>query len=269
MNTDSFLPTEKRAPKGQDPRLTIIYGPPKAGKTTLISTLPNNLIMDLEEGTHYLNALAINIIGWDAPTNETEEDKKIRREENKFYIIEIGREIIKQGKPYDFITIDTATELEEMIMPIAVQLYKDTPMGSNFQGDDVRDLPRGSGYLYLRIAFKDCLNRLKKLANNIILIAHLKDTFVTKAGKEVQARELALTGKIKEITCAGADAIGYLHWGDNGAMLLNFKSSDELLCGSRCDHLRGKEIQIATFNETTNQLENVDWSLIFPNTFHN
>lgn len=264
--SESFLPTEKSVVVKTDPRLLIIYGPPKCGKTALISTLPNNLILDLEEGTEYVSALSVHIIGWKAPADEIPKTKVARIAQKRFYVTEIGQEILAQGRPYDFITVDTATELEDMVLPLALELYKETSMGKSYTGTDVRELPRGAGYYYLRLAFKDCINKIKKLANNIILIGHLKDTFLEKAGKEVQAKEIDLTGKIKTITCAGADAIGYLHWGDNGALLLNFKSSDELLCGSRCPHLKGKEIQIGTYNESTNLVEDVDWSLIYPNT---
>lgn len=261
------LPSEKHIVTSDDPGLTIIYGPPKCGKTTLMSTLPNNLILDLEEGTKYIPAMSVSIIGWAPFKAETKEEKEERLANKKYYIVEIGQEIITQGKPYQFITVDTATELEDMILPLATQLYKKTPMGANYEGNDVRELPRGAGYLYLRMAYKDCISRIRKMAPNIILLGHLKDTFLEKAGKEVQARELDLTGKIKTITCAAADAIGYLYWGEDSSLMLNFKSSDELLCGSRCSHLRGREIKIATFDKESNELKNIAWNLIFPNTF--
>jgi hypothetical protein len=212
------LPSEKSVVTRHDPRILILYAPPKAGKTTLLSTLPNNLILDLEEGAQFVEALSINIIGWDAPNTESAEVKEKRHKENKLYMSEAGRAIIDAGKPYDFITVDTATELEEMVKPLALQMYQATPMGGNFK-DDILTLPRGAGYYWLRMAFKACIEKITKLADNIILVGHLKDTFVTKEGKEVQAKDLALTGKIKEITCAGADAIGYLHRGKDNELI--------------------------------------------------
>ena len=41
-------------------RFLIIFGKPKAGKTTLASKLDNNLIIDLEGGSEFLEALAIS-----------------------------------------------------------------------------------------------------------------------------------------------------------------------------------------------------------------
>jgi hypothetical protein len=263
------LPQEKSEIKRHNPRVFIIYAPPKAGKTTLVSTLPNNLILDLEEGTEYVESLSMKIIGWEAPKKESEEVKKNRFAKQEYYMLEAGKAILEAGRPYDFITVDTATELEEMVKPIALRKYKETPMGSNFDGTDVLSLPRGAGYYYLRLAYKECLEKIKKLANNIILVGHLKDTFVGKEGKEVQAKDLDLTGKIKQITCAGADAIGYLHRGKDNELLINFKSSDEVLCGSRCPQLRGQEIKMADYDEEKNCLINIRWDLIYPDTIKN
>lgn len=39
-----------RKPITKNPRIQIIYSVPKAGKTTIISALPNHLILELEPG---------------------------------------------------------------------------------------------------------------------------------------------------------------------------------------------------------------------------
>lgn len=262
------LPTKVSKAAMKDPRLLILYAPPKAGKTTLLSTLPNNLMLDLEGGANYVEALKMNIIGWVSPKNEKEESKKERYAEGNYYMDEAGLAIMQAGRPYDFITVDTATKLEELVKPLALKKYKDTPMGAAFDGTDVLELPRGAGYYYLRLAYKEAIDKIKKLADRVILIGHLKDTYVEKKGKEVQARDLDLTGKIKQITCADADAIGYLHRGPDSELLINFKSSDEILCGARCPQLKGQEIKIAEYDAEANDLVNVRWDLIYPDKFN-
>lgn len=55
----------------------------------------------------------------------------------------IREEIKNTGKrPYKYITIDNATRLEEICMGYAIQLYKGTNQGKNYQGTDIRTLPK-------------------------------------------------------------------------------------------------------------------------------
>jgi hypothetical protein len=41
--------------------------------------------------------------------------------------LDTGKAIREANKPYTYITIDTVTALEEMIHPLAIKLYKQTP----------------------------------------------------------------------------------------------------------------------------------------------
>lgn len=273
-----ILPKERNKVIRRDPRLFILYSAPKVGKTTLISTLDNNLILDLERGSDYLEALSVTIIGLVPPLNESEESKEKRIEKGEYYLHEVGREIYMQGRPYKFISVDTVTMLEDLILPLANDLYRNSPMGSNWgkledkktndPKADVRTLARGSGYYYLRLAFEETLNGIKKLADNIILIGHLRNSIVDKGGEEVASKELSLTGKIREITCGGADAIGYMYRGKKNELLINFKSSEEILCGARPAHLKGQIIKIADYDESSNSLVNIAWDKIYPDVFN-
>jgi hypothetical protein len=117
-------------------------------------------------------------------------------------------------------------------------------MGKSFAGDNVLKLPNGAGYLYLREAFFKILDYIETLVpedGSIILLGHLKDKNIDVAGKEVAAVDLDLTGKIKSLVCAKADAIGLLSRKGN-QVILNFKTSDEITCGARPDHLKNQEI---------------------------
>jgi hypothetical protein len=40
---------------------------------------------------------------------------------------EVGAEIVKAGKPYKYIAVDTVTALEELCLGYAKALYMDTP----------------------------------------------------------------------------------------------------------------------------------------------
>ena len=153
------LPKTKVKASRKSPKNMIIYGPPKIGKTTVLSQLDDCLIIDLENGSDMVDALKVKV-------NSLKE------------LADLGREIIKQGKPYKYVAIDTVTKLEEWCELEGKKLYQNTPMGKNFdkenKGTSVLSLPNGAGYLYLRMAFKKWIDRLNMLADHIILVGHLK-----------------------------------------------------------------------------------------------
>jgi len=239
------LPTQKIAPTSVSPDMLIIFSKPKVGKTTLFAELPNWLILDLENGSRFVSALKMQ-------ASSVQELKAI------------GEEIKKAGRPYDGIVIDTGTALEEMCIPFAENLYSRTSMGKNWfkkdaQGNYTVDsgkaiygsivgLPNGGGYLYLREAFSKMIDYIKTLAPKIILSCHVKDVLLEKAGAEFSSLDLDLTGKIKRTTSAQSDAIGYLY--RKGTQnILSFKTTDEVSCGARPDHLRNAEIVISEMIE--------------------
>ena len=103
------------------------------------------------------------------------------------------------------------------------------------------NLPNGGGYYYTRDAFTRTVKFLSGCAENIILLGHIKDVQLDKDNNQVSASELDLTGKVKRITAAKSDAIGYLYRKDNKD-ILSFKTNDTIVCGARPAHLRNQEI---------------------------
>jgi hypothetical protein len=235
------LPTKKVAAERVNPKRLIIYSKPKTGKTTAFAGLENNLLIDLENGADYVEALKVKI------TSLQE-------------LLETGKAIKEAGKPYKYVTIDTVTALEDMVMPLAIKLYRATSMGKNYDGDNVLSLPNGAGYLYLRQAFFQVLDFIDTLAPHIILSGHIKDKQVDDKGEMVLAANIDLTGKIKSLICANADAIGYMYRKGNKT-ILSFKTSEEVTCGARPEHLRNEEIVVTEMNEH-GQLE-FHWDKVF------
>lgn len=223
------LPSKKVKAETVNPKRLIIYSKPKTGKTTAFAELEDNLIIDLEKGTKFVDALKIEV-------NDLRE------------LIDAGNAIIEAGKPYKYVTIDTVTALEDMVMPLAVKLYKQTAMGKNFDGDSVITLANGAGYLYIRQAFFQILDFIDTLAPHIILSGHIKDKQVDDKGEMVLSANIDLTGKIRSLICANADAIGYMYRKGNQT-ILSFKTNEEVTCGARPVHLRNEEIVISEINE--------------------
>lgn len=227
------LPKKPSPVKRKNPAQIVIFGKPKCGKTTVCADLTKDgdwLLLELEPGgADYVEATKIQA-------------------NNLNDIFAIGTEIKKQNHPYKGVIVDTVTKLEDMIMPYACKLYKKTPMGAAWEGDDVRVLPKGAGYLYIRQAYFEISNYIRSWAHNVIFLGHLADRMIDKKGEEVNSKELDLTGKLSKLVCADVDAIAYCYRKDNET-ILNFKSSEEVVCGSRCSHLKGAEIVIASSND--------------------
>ena len=55
------LPKTKIPAETQDPKYLILFGLPKVGKTTVLASLENNLILDFENGSSYVDALKVKI----------------------------------------------------------------------------------------------------------------------------------------------------------------------------------------------------------------
>lgn len=162
--------------------------------------------------------------------------------------------------PYKYLTIDNATRLEEIGLSYAAKMYKATPQGKNWTGTDVRLLPNGSGYLHLRIAVKKLIAMFRGLCDTLILVAHVKDRQINVEGKELNEMTIDLTGKLGDILCGEADAIGLTYRVKNETHV-SFEGGNNTICEARADHLRGKNIIVATSDE--NNKITVDMSKIF------
>ena len=228
------LPTSKIPAVSVNPKFLIIYGRPKAGKTSCLAQLESNLIIDLEGGSQFIDAMAVQA----RTVNELGETAQAIRAKNK----EVGHNF------YKHITIDNATRLEEICLSYAKLLYSQTPMGKNYKGDDVRTLPNGSGYMFVRQAVRKVIDMFKDLCDEFILVGHVKDVQIEQNGEELSEMALDLVGKLSAIVCGEADAVGYLYRKGNETHI-SFKGGDGTIKEARAPHLRGQDIIIATGNE--------------------
>lgn len=231
------LPTNKSKILEENPKFLILFGKPKSGKSTIVTGLEDALIIDLENGTDYLECMSVKI-------NSLSDLSDLKKS-----LIEFKD---KNGKfAYTYGILDTATTLEDMTLPLALQMYKNTPMGKTFTGTDVRTLPNGGGYLYIREAYKSVISALKPLFKYFIILGHTKDKIINKNGKELSENSLDLTGKLERIISADADALGYVYRNKNQT-IINFNGGGDYIVEARPLHLRGKEIVIAESDDNNN-----------------
>ena len=265
------FPTQDAKQINQDPRRLLLVAQSKVGKTSLIQTLPSCLNIDLNDSAAFYGGKYIDV-------RQAKEDlrEKFRAEGKDVeptllqaygYVVSELKKAIADGKvSYDYIAVDTMTDLEEIAKEYGLLKYKQAPMGKSFKGDDIYTLPNGAGYGWVRNAFKelyDMLNGCYK--KGIIFIAHVKDASITKGGKELSAMDINLTGKLKLITAADMDAIGFMYRDKNGTdNILSFKGSERMISiGSRCSHLNNQEFIISTLNE--DQTLTTHWDKVYQN----
>lgn len=229
-----ILPTEKIPASSVNPQFLILYGRPKAGKTSAVAQLSNNLIIDLEGGSKFIDAMAVQA----RSIKDLGEIASAIRQKNT----EVGHSFYKR------ITIDNATRLEEICLSYAATLYRQSPVGKNWKGDDVRTLPNGSGYFYLRQAVQKVISMFRELCDEFILIGHVKDVMIDNNGEELSEMALDLVGKLSSIVCGEADAVGLVYRKGNETHI-SFKGGDGTIKEARARHLQGEDIVIATGND--------------------
>jgi hypothetical protein len=113
------LPTERSKITSYNPSLVVLYGVPKAGKSTLMAHLEDNLILDFEDGYRALSVMKV----------------QVRTAQDLFQVKKLlATKMQKEGKiPYKYITLDNATRLEEVCLPYAAHLFRQLPQGMNWK----------------------------------------------------------------------------------------------------------------------------------------
>lgn len=252
LDNDFELPTGLSTPE-INMESCILYGLPKCGKTTLLSTLPNCLIIDTEDGTNKVAALVKKVPDDRGPVGKMK------------WLEDFADYLITQGKPYDYIAIDTLSEVNEWAEWSGTYRYMNTTQGQNFNRRDdgtmlnpkdpdyesVHSMGKGYGYRWSREDTQRVFDKFKRAANKCaFFVCHVEDKFLAENEKAtVIPKQLALTGKLRDILPRKVDAIGYVY-NDEGVIKINFTGNEERVGGNRCLHLQG-------YNDVA------DWNKIF------
>lgn len=240
------LPKEKTKIKTENPKNLIIFGLPKVGKTTVLSMLPKALIIDLEDGTDYVEAFTV-------------------KAKSYVELFEIAKALKESPGQFEFVVLDTITALEDIVLPYANKLYRETPMGVNFDPSaNILKLPNGAGYLYVREAMQNVISWFTKVCPNVILVGHVKDKALNENGTELNVKDLDLTGKLGRILSSTSDGICYVYRDlETGDLMANFGDGTSVLCGARMSHLSGKSILLSSKDKETGQIT-AFWQNIYP-----
>ena len=207
----------KRKAISENPKVMLLYGAPKVGKTTALSQLNDCLIIDTEGGANMV-------------------DGYIETVNNRDDFIALLQEA-KEGHDYTYVALDTVDKVADWAEK-AVCLEEGVTA--------VADLAFGKGFGMVREKVLNTIQVLKEIFPHVIIIGHRKWAKSIVDGKAlVEPESLDLTGKLKNMLMADCDAIGYVYRDDEkGKLMVSFKPNDSLEAGSRSPHLRGKEIEL-------------------------
>lgn len=250
------IPKEPLPPKSTEPMSMLIYSAPKAGKTAITAQLPNSLIVEHEKNG--INAVKARFIEVFNPND----------------VIPLLEEV-KLDPSIDFIVIDTVTQWDTWSELVGTYSFTKKPQGKNWNVIDgkrvshkhpafetVHALGQGFGYRYSRDVMSEWFKTAINTGKKVIFLAHIKDKFIeAKSGDVVEAIDINLTGKVKNIYSANADCVAHLKRTGNKSHLV-FQNLGKSVSGSRYPYLQGS-ILIGESNEETFELTTY-WEDIFP-----
>jgi len=258
VKNDLELPTVPEEPTRTVPSTMILFGLPKCGKTTKLSELPNCLNIDVERGSNFVRTLKLQPPLDLGPVSTFNWLKKVIQK------------IKDEGRPYDFVAIDTISYLDQLSEWVGTWNYCQTPQGKSFNRIDskkggvlllpdhpdyesVHTLPDGAGYRYSRSVMTDIFDRCVGLGKICtIFVCHTVDKYVVskQTNTEVRTIDLSLTGKVRNIYSRDVDAIGYVFQKDE-KLNISFKGDENRVGGMRGNKsLQGYEGPL-------------DWKMIF------
>ena len=211
------LKKEKRKAVSINPSTLLLYGAPKVGKTTMLSQLDDCLIIDTEKGSRMIE-------GYIQEVNSRDE------------LIETLI-AIKDSKDvkYKYIAIDTIDKIAE---------WAERRVCEEESVSSIADLAFGKGYGLVREKVAKTVSHFKEVAEHLIIIGHRKVAYAVTEGNPIVIPEsLDLTGKLKNVIMAGCDAIGYVYRNEKEELMVSFKANESIEAGSRCPHLKGKNVK--------------------------
>lgn len=211
------LPTTPNGPLKSDPKLLIVFGQTKVGKTTMMSKLPEGkyLLIDTESGSDYLT---VNRFKVNSLKDLSDVLGELQANADKY--------------PFEFIVLDTIDVVVDWVEAFIMQKEGVSKLA---------DIAYGGGYSQTREKVMSILNAFNKLGKRLIVVGHRKKTSSESDSKEeFSISTLDISGKLKNFMCADADAIGYTYRDEEGNLMITFKPSDFLEAGARPKHLRGQ-----------------------------
>ena len=204
------LSNRKRPVKSINPRTLLLFGPPKVGKTTVLSQLDGCMTIDTEEGSHLLS-------GHFHEVNSKEELLE-------FY------QAATEGHKFQYFALDTIDKLVE---------WTEKGVCREYSVEHLQDLPYGRGFGLVRDKVMNNIKKLLTLVPRVIIVGHRKVASMIDVNA-IEPETLDISGKLRSMIMAHCDAVGYMFRDEEtDDLMVSFKGGKALEAGSRCEHLKG------------------------------
>lgn len=261
-------PGPRTKPERLSPKVLLIYGPKKHGKTQILAHVPDCRIVDLEYaegGTGFLKQLPYEPF---RPKSLTEFEQFCKE--------------CATYRPYRVVAFDPLDTLEDWAIDRSTAFFKNSPIGKGFiasgawDGKNILTVPGrdgggGPGWGYLRAEMRTLLVMTMGVADKVIWVGHMKD----KLGEEKKVREndsadIDLVGKARAMVTGTADAFALVIRSAThpDKLMMTFRYKGNTVQGGgggRCDHLEGQELIISE-KQADGSLK-VNWHLVYPDLF--
>ena len=232
--TTTLLPT--KAPNLiQDPKLMkyLVIAPPKWGKTTFFSGVPNACLLAFEAGYASAECPIVVINAWDRPYSQKKEGWATDEQGVVYTSAMEVLEELEKNNPYDFIVIDTV----DMATKLCTDYHCDLARVQHpSEGGDY-----GRGWDLLQTSpFRKFYNRIVKLGVGVAALTHVKERQETdRFGNDRFRRETSLPTGIQSFIHAQSDCImhGFFSRRRKGHhdrdRYISFDGTNEVMAGTR------------------------------------
>lgn len=188
----------------------LIYGPPKVGKSTLASHIPNSLFLATERGHSFLQIKKVDITDWTQ-------------------VIELGAALSTQPD-HGFKTL---------VIDIVDYLYKlcERHVMTKHKVEHPSDLAFGKGFSLVKDEFNRVVTKLNMLGFGMVFISHAKEkTFKTKA-QEWTMMGTSMGGSPEAVISGMCDLILYCYPDEVNNRMMRTKPTKYILSGDRSKKL--------------------------------
>lgn len=255
---------QKRKPLRKNPKVMLMYGPYKVGKTELISRLDDCLIIDTEESTESIEVEAVNVYSWNDVKALYSELVQAYRSEGQY--------------PYRRLAIDTVSQLAEYAKQLATEKFYESNTGKGLiekhQNDPhniklvtpenlLQEAGYGAGYMFLKEALFEIVDYFSSLCETLILIGHMTEKFDEGDVQVTKKSVLLPGGGLRSALLGRVSAVGVFRR-DHNKLRISFRAGQGTIGESRFPKVSGRDIVISEKDSKTGEIH-THWEEIFEN----